>query len=105
MDDGLDHGTTNRIVLLQRDEIVHDNCYNINKSSATKNNPFCMRIIRSDDGLARITDDDDDTRKVERRNDAIDGREGFGDGGISWAARLMTEGEERNGKAKYRAEN
>jgi len=27
---------------------------------------FCMRIIRSnDDGLAKITGDDDDTRKVE----------------------------------------
>jgi hypothetical protein len=46
--------------------IVHDNSYNINKSSATKNNLFCMRIIRSNDCLAKIADDDDDTRKVER---------------------------------------
>ena len=55
--------TTNRIALLQRDEIVHDNSYNINESSTRKNNPFCMRIIRSNDGLAKIADDDDDTRE------------------------------------------
>jgi hypothetical protein len=58
--------TTSEMFCCRGDEIVHDNSYNTTLSSATGNNPFCMRIIRSNDGLAKITDDDDGTRKVER---------------------------------------
>ena len=85
--------TTSRIVLVQRDRIVHDNCTQ-HQQALDKEQSFCMRIIRSNLGLAKITDDDDGTRKVERRNDAmmVEKASAMIGGGISGAARLLTGG-------------